>query len=210
MPELSGLYYPNRFARYFFLAIEDVMGQGGLTMLLNLAGLDRYVDAPPADDLARGFDFAEMAALQIGLEEMYGVRGGRGMALRIGRASFSMGLRHFGALRGVATPAFRRQPLDQRCRLGLDALAAVFTTFSDQRSSASDAGPAYCFQVEVSPMAWGRTAEKPVCHALAGIVQECMRWVSNGFEYYVHETECRACGAARCTFTINKTPIGQR
>lgn len=210
MPELSGLYYPNRFARYFFLAIEDVMGQGGLNMLLNLAGLGRYVEEPPLDDLNRAFDFAEMAALQLGLEEMYGPRGGRGMALRIGRASFSMGLRHFGALRGVATPAFRRLPLDQRCQLGLEALAAVFTNFSDQRSSAGDNGNAYYFQAEISPMAWGRTSDKPVCHALVGIVQECMRWASNGFEYYVHETECRACGAERCVFSINKTPIGQR
>jgi len=35
-----------------------------------------------------------------GLETVYGARGGRGIALRIGRATFSMGLKNFGALAG--------------------------------------------------------------------------------------------------------------
>jgi predicted hydrocarbon binding protein len=59
-------------------------------------------------------------------------------------------------------------------------------------------------------MAWKRSADKPVCHAQVGILQECLRWVSNGYEYYVVETACRATGSDSCVFSLNKTPIGQR
>ncbi|MBI5667710.1 MAG: 4-vinyl reductase [Chloroflexi bacterium] len=208
MREPSGLYYPNRIARYFFLAMEDVMGKNGLNVVLSLAGLDAYIGHPPEDNLAGEFDFAAMAAIQEALEEMYGARGGRGMALRIGRASFSQGLRTFGALAGMNDAAFRALPRDARCRLGLMALANVYSSFSDQQSSFEEDQQCYRFIVQVSPMAWGRTSDKPVCHALVGSLQECMRWISNGYEYYVHESACRACGDEACIFTINKTPIG--
>lgn len=208
MLELSGLYYPNRIARYFFLAMDDVMGPNGLNVVLSLAGLDRYIGNLPPDDLAKQFDFAYMASLNYALEEMYGIRGGRGMALRVGRASFSQGLRRFGALSGVAHPAFRNLPLEERCDLGLRALADIFTNFSDQASSVQISDNGYLFTVNTSPMAWGRISDKPVCHALVGILQECLRWVSNGHEFYVHETACLACGDGHCEFKINNTPIG--
>jgi predicted hydrocarbon binding protein len=208
--ESSGLYYPNRIARYFFEAMEDVMGQSGLNMVLSLAKQDIYIDHYPPDNLATQFDFASMAAIQVALEEIYGVRGGRGMALRIGRACFSQGMRSFGAMGGMTDPAFRALPRDERTKLGLQALADIFTKFSDQRSAFEEADKNYRFIVENSPMAWGRMADKPVCHALAGILQECLRWSSNGYEYIVHETACRACGAEACVFTINKTPVGVR
>lgn len=210
MPEPSGLYYPNRIARHFFLAMEDVMGRGGLGMVLNLAKQDSYIEQYPPDNLAKDFDFTSMAAIQIALENTYGVRGGRGMALRIGRAAFSQGMKNFGALAGISDPAFRALPRDERCRLGLRALADIFTKFSDQHSSVEEDTEAFRFIVQQSPMAWGRTSDKPVCHALAGILQECLRWASNGYEYIIYETACRACGESKCVFTINKTPIGLR
>ncbi len=205
--QTSHLYYPNRIARYFFDAMDDVMGQVGLNAVLTLAGLDSYVGTPPPDNLKREFDFAAMAALNIALEQTYGTRGGRGIAMRIGRACFSQGMRSFGALAGISDPAFRAKPLEECGALGLKALAHVFNTFSDQGSRVEIDQTTYRFIVNPSPVAWGRTSDKPVCHALAGIIQEAMRWASNGREYYVFETACRACGEPECVFTINKTPI---
>ena len=78
--ELSGLYYPNKFARLYLEALEDVMGKNGVNAILNLAGLSHFIDNYPPDNLDKGegIDFAEFTALQIALEEMYGPRGGAG------------------------------------------------------------------------------------------------------------------------------------
>ena len=208
MLEPSGLYYPNRFARLFLLAMEDVMGRRGLHTILSLAGLEAYIDAFPPDNLARQFDFAHMAALNEALENMYGARGGRGIALRIGRATFSKGMKDFGALAGMATPAFQALPLVKRIDIGVQALAAVFTNFTDQATTVENEDTVYKVIVEISPMAWGRTAERPVCHALAGIIQEGMRWASHSHEFHVQETACRATGSSTCIFKVNKNPIG--
>lgn len=83
--EMAKLYYPNKIARIFLAAMEDVMGKNGLNAILNLAGLQKYIDNFPPDNLEREFDFADFTALQIALEDMYGPRGGRGLA-QIGRA----------------------------------------------------------------------------------------------------------------------------
>lgn len=209
MLEPSGLYYPNRIANAFFLAMEDVMGKHGLSALLGLADLEGYISSPPPDNLERQFDFAAMAALNQALEEMYGERGGRGMALRIGRASFAQGIKRFGAMKGINDPAFQALPLGHRIQLGVQALASIFTNFSDQVTLVQDDKNAYILTVEVSPMSWNRSADRPVCHALVGIIQECLRWASNGYEFYVQETVCRASGGDHCAFRINKMPIGQ-
>ena len=185
------------------------MGQHGLSALLSLAGLEEYIDQEPPDNLELQFDFAAMAALNEALESMYGARGGRGMALRIGRAAFAQGLKRFGVMNGRADAAFQALPLEQRMHFGLLGLASIFTRFSDQQCRVEISDDAYLFRVEQCAMAWGRSAEKPVCHAMVGILQECLRWASNGSEFYVRETACRATGSPECIFRINRTAIGE-
>ncbi len=102
----AGLYYPNKFGLITIKSLEEVMGKNGLNAILNLAGLNHYVENYPIDNLDKGFDFAELSAIGSALEEMYGPRGGRGLALRAGRATFSDALRNFGALAGAVLRFF--------------------------------------------------------------------------------------------------------
>ena len=193
-------YYPNRFVSYLFRAMEEVMGQHGLDQIMTQAG----IDAVPPDDLTRAFPFERIAKLNAALDEMYGQRGGRGMALRAGRSWFANGMKEFGALNGIADPAFRRLSLDDRVKLALQAQADIFTNFSDQRSHLEVTPTSFQFVIENSPFAWGRQAEKPVCHPLVGLLQECARWASNGRDYTVRETHCIATGDAACVVVINQ------
>ena len=88
MPKIppSGYYYPNKIARIYLLAMEEVMGKNGLNAVLHMAGLSHLIDNYPPDNLEREFEFADYSALNAALEEMYGPRGGRGLGLRAGRA----------------------------------------------------------------------------------------------------------------------------
>jgi predicted hydrocarbon binding protein len=204
----SGMYYPNRIARSYFLALEEVMGKHGLEATLEIAGLNGFVGTLPTDTLERTVDFAVLSALNLALDEMYGARGGRGMALRAGRAWLVKGMNGFGALSGVGDPAFRALSVEERVRISLRALASVFTHFSDQRSSFEETAQAFRFNVENSPTAWMRESDKPVCHPLVGLLQETVRWAANGRDYAVREVECGACGrSSSCIFLVNKHPL---
>jgi hypothetical protein len=127
----SGLYYPNKFGFIIIRSLEEVMGKNGLNAILNLGGLSNYIENYPPDNLEKGFDFAELSAIGNALEEMYGPRGGRGLALRGGRATFSDALKNFGALAGVADLAFVVLPLHAKLRIGVPAMAKIFSQLSD-------------------------------------------------------------------------------
>lgn len=207
LPNPSGLYYPNRIAHALFSAMDDVMGQHGLSTLLEIARLREYAQNPPPDDLERAFDFAAIAAMSAALEEMYGVRGGRAFASRIGQAAFAGGLKSFGVMRAATDPAFRALPVEKRAQYGLNSLAAVFSNFSDQRNRVEEDSRAFHFIVENSPFAWGRQAEKPVCHMMTGMLVESLRWVTNGYEFHVREVACTAAGSPECSFRISREPF---
>ncbi|HYO87081.1 MAG TPA: V4R domain-containing protein [Candidatus Limnocylindrales bacterium] len=202
--QVSGLTYPNRFGRAFLLALLEVVGETGFSTLMERINAPYDRSTLPPDDMERSIDFALLGALNQALDEVYGARGGRGMALRAGRAWLVKGLNRFGALSGIDDPAFRTLPADERVRIALKALASIFTHFTDQRSEIEETPASFRFTVENSPLAWGITSERPVCQALVGLLQETARWAANGREYVVREVECRACGASLCTFVVSK------
>lgn len=206
--EKSGLYYPNKFGLIAIEALEDVMGRNGLNAILNLAGLNHYVDNYPSDNLEKGFDFVELSAIGVGLEEMYGPRGGRGLALRAGRATFADSLKNFGALAGVGDLAFKVLPLQAKLRIGLPAMAKIFTQVSDQHSTVEEKDNEFIYTIHKCPVCWGRQdVDKPVCFFATGLLQEGLKWVSGGNEFRVNEARCHATGDEVCEFIIQKEPL---
>ena len=203
----SGLYYPNKIARIALTAIEDVMGKNGLNAILNLAGLAHLIDNYPPGNLERQFDFSDFSAINGALEEMYGPRGGRGLALRAGRATFAEGLRNFGALAGAGDLAFKVLPLAAKLHIGIPAMAKIFSTTSDQLSTVAEVGDHFVYTIHKCPVCWGRTVDKPACFMAVGLLQEGLKWLSGGREFKVVQTTCHAVGDPVCDFNIYKEPI---
>jgi len=204
---MSGYYYPNKMGRIFLMALEEVMGKNGLNAILNLAGMEKYIDNYPPDNLEKKVDFAEIAAILAALEETYGPRGGRSLSLRAGRALFSSGLKNFGALAGAGDLAFKVLPLDTKLRIGVPAIAKIFNTVTDQVSNVSDQGDHYIYTLERCSMCWDRTTDKPCCHTAVGIIQEALKWVSGGREFKIEMISCKGCGDDMGRLKIYKEPL---
>lgn len=203
----SGYYYANKFARIALAAYEEVMGKNGLNAILNLAGLSHLIDNYPPDNLEREFDFADFSSIHIALEEMYGPRGGRGLALRAGRATFNDALRNFGALAGVGDLAFKVLPLQAKLRIGLPAAAKIFSQITDQETTVEETENEFLWKIHRCPVCWGRSgADKPVCYIATGLLQAMLTWVSGGLEFRVNESKCVAVGDELCEFVIQKEP----
>ncbi|MCX6065377.1 MAG: methanogen output domain 1-containing protein [Chloroflexi bacterium] len=204
----AGLYYPSKFGMIMIKSLEYVMGKNGLNAILNIAGLNGYVDNYPADNLEKSFDFADVSSINIALEEMYGPRGGRGLALRAGRATFADGLKSFGALAGVGDLAFKVLPLQAKLRIGVPAMAKIFSQVSDQHSTVEERENEFVYTIHKCPVCWGRSGvDKPVCFIAVGLLQEGLKWVSGGNEFRVNESKCIGLGDEVCEFIIQKEPI---
>jgi len=204
----SGYYYANKFVRIALVAYEDVMGKNGLNAVLNLAGLSTCVDNFPPDNMERQFDFADFTAIHVGLEEMYGPRGGRGLALRAGRATFNDVLKNFGALAGVTDLAFKVLPLQTKIRIGLPASAKIFSQVTDQETTVDETDDSFIWTIHRCPICWNRKgSDKPVCNISTGLLQAMLTWVSGGMDFRVYESKCCAVGDTVCEFFIQKEPL---
>lgn len=204
----SGYYYTNTIARIYLEALEEVMGRNGLNAVLNLASLTHLIDHYPPANLAKEFDFADYAALNAALEEMYGPRGGRGLQMRAGRIAFTKGLQALGALSGVGDLATRLLPLSAKISIGIPAMARVISQISDEAITVDDRGDHLVYTVRPCPACWGRTAQQPICFSHRGVLEQALDWLSNGRRFRVEETDCIATGGHACVYTIYKEPIG--
>ena len=203
VPE-SNYYYPNKMGRIMLTSLEEVMGRNGLNALLNLVELREYIQNAPPDNLEREFNFSNISNINRGLEEIYGPRGGRGLALRSGRAIFSRGLRQFGALAGVSDLAFKVLPLKTKLKIGIPAVARIFTQFSDQASHVEEMDDHFLYTIDRCSMCWGQHSDRAICYIAVGILQETLRWVSgedNIATFVLPRTRhtrafCASCGSA--------------
>ncbi|CUS05195.2 4-vinyl reductase 4VR [Candidatus Promineifilum breve] len=203
----SGYYLSNRLGRVYLEALQEAIGRNGLNALLNLTGNGGFIDQPPANDLALGFELATVSNLNRALEMIYGPRGARGLALRGGRAMYARIIEAFDLPTGFNEFAFRLLPVSTRLKIGVPALARALTQQSDQTHRAADRGNHFTYTIERCAVCWGQSAKSPLCHLTVGLLQEALSAFGRGQEFRVSQTECRAVGAAACVFHIEKEPI---
>jgi predicted hydrocarbon binding protein len=199
--------YANKIALISIYALEEVMGKNGMNAILNLAHLPHLIHNYPPDNLEREFNFADFSALNLALEEMYGIRGGRGLALRAGKVAFAGALRNFGAMAGVGDIAFKVLPLQAKLRIGIPAMARIFSQVSDQLSTVEEKENEYAYTIHRCPVCWGRSSDSPVCFIAIGLLQGGLKWVSGGYDFRINESKCISMGDEVCEFIIQKNPI---
>jgi len=200
-------FYPNKMGRIVFLALEEVMGRNGVNAILNLARLQHHIGNYPPNDFAKKFAFDELSQLLQALDEMYGPRGGRGLARRAGHACFRLGIKDFGPMLGIADLTFRILPLNMKLRIGFEVLAQTLNKFTDHLVRLGEDGQYFQWIMERCGVCWGRKSTLPCCHLFVGILEEGLYWISGGKNFYVEEVACIAAGDPACTILISRRPL---
>ena len=200
-------HYPNRMGRIILLSMEEVMGRNGVNAVLKLASHPSLIENYPPDDAQLAFPFSTVSSLCEMLEQVYGPHGGRGLALRVGRACFNYGVRQYGTQLGLAEMAFRLLPLPLKLNAGAKALAELFNNFTDQRVRIEEEDRNLLWHIERCPLCWERRTHGPSCHLAVGLLQEALFWLSGGKVFNVEEKTCIAAGDNTCTIVIDQAPM---
>lgn len=203
----ESFFYPQKMGRIIFIGIEEVIGTSGVDAVLRLASLERFIHNYPPANAERVFSFTTVSLLQSTLEQVYGPRGGRGLALRAGRACFKYGLKEYGSMLGLTEMAFRLLSLPTKLHTGTKTFADLFNKHTDQKVVVEEKDNKIFWHIERCPLCWERKADEPVCHLAVGLLQEALYWLSGGKIFNVEETACIARGDATCTITIDQTPL---
>jgi predicted hydrocarbon binding protein len=200
-------HYPNKMGRIILLALEEVLGRNGINAVLNVADVHHLIGGYPPNNFDPGFPFSDMAAINQALEDMYGPRAGRGVALRAGRAAHKYGLRDFGPIAKTSELSFRLLPLNMKIKVGSEVFAETFNEYTDQMVRIEMQPGALLWHNERCPVCWGRKTSGPCCHLTVGILQEMLYWLSGGKSFMVEETACIAVGDSTCTIRVDKKPL---
>ena len=199
--------FPSKMGRIVLLSLKDVMGENALNTVLAMARLQEYIENLPPNNFEDRFSFDELGRLLQALEQMYGVRSGRGLARKAGRASFRLGVRDFGPVLGLADLAFRILPLGMRQRVGLEVLAETFNKFTSHAVRVEEDERHFRWIVDRCGVSWKRRSDSPCCHLSVGILEESLYWVSGGRSFYVEEVACVATGDPACVILAGKDPL---
>jgi len=193
--------FTNALMRQAIMAIGEVMGERGLKVVLRQAGLERYVDELPPNDLEQGVSTVEYATLNQAVEEFYG-RAGKGMLQRIGRASFRYGVEEQATLMGVAGAALKVMPQKTRIKFILTQMAKSLMDVNEETDIEVQETPnGFVFTDFTCGVCCCREAEQPICHLYIGSIGEAVKWAT-GQDYEVREIECRGMGAEACRFLV--------
>ncbi|MDX1436065.1 MAG: 4-vinyl reductase [Anaerolineales bacterium] len=200
--------YPNKIGRIILQSMEEILGQTGLKAVLNHSNLHQYINNYPPNNLEPQFKLETLSRLQESMEDLYGVRGGRGLALRTGRAAIKYGLPEFSGLMGMDDISFRLLPLQMKLKVGAEAIARTFTDLTDQAVRYTEEPDRVLWIIERCPLCWQRQTHQVACHMAVGILQEGLYWMSGGSYFNVEEIKCAARGDQTCTIAIDKEPFG--
>jgi predicted hydrocarbon binding protein len=201
------LFYPPKMGRIMLLGMEEIMGEDGVNAVLELSSFEDSIQYPLSAKSNIPFSFETISHLQNALELAFGPHGGRGTALRIGRACFKYGLKEYGSMLGLTEMTFRLLPLPMKLHLGAKAFADLFNKHTDQRVRIEETGNKIFWHIERCPLCWERKAKEPVCQLAVGLLQESLYWVSGGKMFNVEETACIGRGDPACTILIDRTPL---
>jgi predicted hydrocarbon binding protein len=150
------------------------------------------------------FDSSEFCGA---LKEIYGAPGGRGLAMRIGRATFRSLLKYYGDQAGFRSMEYRLLPSPRRVQNGLQALALLLAEQTASDIVVSEDDTSWIWRVQPSSACGENKAADQDCYLTAGLLQEFTTWAGGGRFYRVVETECRESGGSACLYRIEKKPL---
>ncbi len=208
MTEAPQYLRTSRLGQIMLEGVEEIIGRLETRAVLNSRQLTQFYEEVK-DRIGTGNETPayEVGAIQASLEEMYGKRGGRGITLRAGRASFKYVLRSYGKLLGLTGLNYRLLPAPVRLKTGLQALTGLFSELEDGGIEVGQTETAWLWKSSQCPYCWQRASIEPMCTFPVGMLQEFLAWNSGGKVFHVEEVECRAKGKPACVYQIDAQPI---
>ena len=180
----------------------------GLQEILSPEDFGKLVSSTSDTDLVyEGISAAQLKPVRQKMNEVYGEKGARGLAMCSGRAAFKHLLSQHGKALGFEANGFRFLPTRLKLKKGLELLAVwVKTSYGDEAKIISSE-KTWLFDVCHCHECSGFSGVDAMCDFTAGILQEFLAWAGGEKFYRVQETNCCARGDAACRFTIDKFPL---
>jgi len=177
--------------------VEDVAGKKGRDLALRQAGLDQYIDNPPANSETESLPAEQYVALVGALYDVFG-KGSKAMLIYAGEQAMRRGTESmpsfFGPVLRFVPGGLKKQAIFRLMASRQAKITGVPATvkFEKGRVTVSDTMCSSCS---------GRHSDEPMCHFEVGVHLAAAEWTT-GKKHRVTEVECRAMGDEACVYVI--------
>jgi hypothetical protein len=156
--------YLDQMGKILYLAMQEVVGYDVVSRILSAANLPAMTKGAKPGTPGVQLRLEQVSRIQSVLEEIYGLQGGQGIAMRCGRASFKYGLDEFGQQSGWTDLEFRLLPLTARIQAGAELMAKVLNYNAAQYVRVTDQGDRFVWEIDRCPVCRGRHTNDVSCH----------------------------------------------
>ncbi|MDX9863361.1 MAG: hypothetical protein RBT34_01005 [Anaerolineaceae bacterium] len=171
----------DQFGHLMLEGAREIIGQAGVNAVVNRAQV-LY-----ANDPVTGGDAANVGHIQAALEELYGQRGGQGVALRAGRSGFNHLLRAEGKTMGLTETNYRMLPSQARIFVGLQLLAQKLSAMIARPVEVEEQAACWLWRMENEVQQGSEGLAQNRCFFIIGFLQEYLMWASGGKYHNVQE-----------------------
>ncbi len=180
-PDTAVFPCSDQFGHLMLEGAREIIGQAGVNAVVNRAQI-LYADGP-----ITGGNTASVGHIQSALEELYGQRGGQGVALRAGRSGFNHLLRTEGKEMGLTETNYRMLPSQARIFVGLQLLAQKLSAMITRSVQVEELGGHWLWRMENEVQQGCEGVAQNRCFFIIGFLQEYMMWASGGKYHNVQE-----------------------
>ncbi len=200
MSELNALHCSEEMAKIILDGAREVLDRTEISALLEAAGV-----ALPETGGAWTKDL--LLSILTAIEKRHGSLGARGLAVRIGRASFPGFVKIYGSDEGFEDAEYRLLPVRKRARAGLEKLAAIFNRACGLRIVVDSEPDAWVWTIADCHQCSDPLIESALSHFMLGLLQQYLGWISGGKVFQVEETACQAKSYPNCVIRIHRKPL---
>jgi hypothetical protein len=180
IPHLSDLFYPAEIATIMVEGAKEILGPGMFQAIVSEECLSSLIDA---NKQCSGIPGHVFDVFQNELYNKLGLAGGQGIALRIGRASFRYGLKHFGESTGLSSVEFRLMPTSRRICAGLGQMANLINGQGARVVEIEQQPGKWIWRQVVQRNVETQAPSQPACYLMVGFLQGFLGWASGGRFY---------------------------
>jgi len=204
---LISTVYPLEMSQTFIDGLREIIGGRKIEEILAEIKME-YIFSPDLNTfLKNGMSARELTELQQVLNDTYGDKGGYGVMIRSGRASFKYLLRRYDSRTHMNSIEFRLLPTQTRITRGLEILGELLSEEFHSHVKVEECTSSWVVRIANNKNDDHSPDNVLLCSYIIGLLQEYLSWAGMGKFYLVEETECRGAGASTCSFCINRQPI---
>ncbi|NTU74931.1 MAG: hypothetical protein HGA86_02290, partial [Anaerolineaceae bacterium] len=178
----------NQMSQIIFRGFVEIIGQAGTNATFHLAGLTQSLDSDLLEThLKEPLTPEQFSTLRYAVDQLYGLRGGRGASLRAGRAAFRYLLRDFGEKLGLSGMDFRLLPTRKRMNIGQQHLSSLLADEFRNTIFLHEDDTTWFWEVNSCQECLGQKRTETECTFMVGLLQESLQLIAKGMTFGLNE-----------------------